>query len=308
MTTAPRFDPEITALLDEIAADPASNLVRPLRPREWHDVPGITAPISPREPDLTKAERHLVEVYREEAAYLLGLPVHRWLFTKSNINEYLLSTITVDRELDWPESTEWTRRTARLAERARHLLSREELLLLGQQLDAYDAQPLRPLDLLVAANRLAPTPTHVVLSGLALASEGCWTSAQNCFENALRMSSDDLLDSYSLQNLGLSCLKLDRPKESLTCYARASKTTESRPAPAMDWLSVALLLQAESSLLEAARTIDEMITPEHPSVREKLLSIALTWQVEEDTASYARRIKHRLGQVSQKVADAVSQG
>lgn len=66
-----RFDPEVIALLDEIARSPEGSLLKmPKRPlRHW-----IAAPeevVSPHGSYLTRAEKHLVDVYREEAAWVL---------------------------------------------------------------------------------------------------------------------------------------------------------------------------------------------------------------------------------------------
>jgi hypothetical protein len=66
-----RFDPEVTALLREIAKDPRSSLLRiPERPlRPWVGYPEET--ISPHGSHLTKVEKHLAWAYREEASWIL---------------------------------------------------------------------------------------------------------------------------------------------------------------------------------------------------------------------------------------------
>lgn len=65
------FDPEVVELLDGIARDPRASLLRMPRERllRWVGRPDET--ISPHGSYLTKAERHLVTAYREQAAWVL---------------------------------------------------------------------------------------------------------------------------------------------------------------------------------------------------------------------------------------------
>jgi hypothetical protein len=65
------FDPNVIALLDEIARSSESSLLRVPKEKLARWVPGPEDVLSPRGSFLTKAERHLVWAYREEAAAVL---------------------------------------------------------------------------------------------------------------------------------------------------------------------------------------------------------------------------------------------
>lgn len=67
----PQFDPEVEALLREIAEDPRSNLLRVPRPMASRALVEDVPIVSVATAGLTKAERHLAIVHREELSYLL---------------------------------------------------------------------------------------------------------------------------------------------------------------------------------------------------------------------------------------------
>jgi hypothetical protein len=68
--SASRFDPSVVALLAEIARDPEARMLRiPEKPlRSWTGQGDV---LTPHGSFLTRAERHLVQSYREEAARIL---------------------------------------------------------------------------------------------------------------------------------------------------------------------------------------------------------------------------------------------
>jgi len=65
------FDPELEGLLRELAADPRSQLLRSTRPRTAAGLLERAGAVSPSRAGLTAAERHLLEVHRDELADVL---------------------------------------------------------------------------------------------------------------------------------------------------------------------------------------------------------------------------------------------
>jgi hypothetical protein len=65
------FDPQLEGLLQEIAADPDSRLLRLPRATRLPDLLAIPDPVTPARAGLSTAERHLIEVHRDELADVL---------------------------------------------------------------------------------------------------------------------------------------------------------------------------------------------------------------------------------------------
>lgn len=65
------LDPELETLLQEVAADPDSRLLKAERKREYRALLSNPAPVSASSDVLSKPEAYLLEFYREELAWLL---------------------------------------------------------------------------------------------------------------------------------------------------------------------------------------------------------------------------------------------
>lgn len=179
------FDPEVIALLDEIARSPEGSLLKmPTRPlRHW-----VAAPeeiVSPRGSYLTRAEKHLVDVYREEAAWvLLERCVH-----KSRSVLFLHTTFHQNEK--------------ELVERSRSLREKLE----GHE-DALVEALERPeacsaAGLAAAAMRLMPCDFGRLCLGLGLMSQGDDASASSILGSLTTTRTLATTRAQAFENLGL---------------------------------------------------------------------------------------------------------
>src|SRR5436189_4868215 len=99
------FDPELEELLREIAADPGSRLLRMPRSTRPRDLLAIPEPVTRARAGLSVAERHLIEVHRDELAHLLRRACLIRFFSDPRKNMYLnrCKTAHETTQLESPE-------------------------------------------------------------------------------------------------------------------------------------------------------------------------------------------------------------
>jgi hypothetical protein len=90
VTSTELFDPEVRILLGEAVADPQSYLFRIPTERISVWMGGREEGVSSQSSGLTKRERHLVEVWREEAAELLLEACRRRVLRLQLADQFLL--------------------------------------------------------------------------------------------------------------------------------------------------------------------------------------------------------------------------
>ena len=107
------LDPEFEELLREVASDPDSSLLRVPRPKRVRSLFDRGAPVGNLEAGLSTAERHLLQVHRNELAWLLRQACLLKLVEGPRNRLYVTRYIAADREVRLIRP----RRMRRLAER-----------------------------------------------------------------------------------------------------------------------------------------------------------------------------------------------
>lgn len=284
-----RFDPEVLALLDEIASDPRASLLRmPARPlKNW--IAGPEEVLSPHASHLTRAERHLVQAYREEAASVL---------VEACIRELSQSRVA---DSSTPPSPTLEARARRLVDHA--------------GIDGPDLEPLervasskRVSSLVIAgaAMRLAPSDVARNCLGAALTLEGSPASARRVLGPVARDGATARQRAKALANLGMVCSEL-RDYEGAVEYNRLACRTDGDWAAAPIWALVgAIQLGRERDVVEFLRRVDQRASTR--SVQDLAAGmrrdrIKGSWSPTRDSAR-ALSLVQRLGAQSRELCNA----
>jgi hypothetical protein len=94
------LDPEFEEVLREVAADPDSSLLRVPRPKRIRSLFDRGSAVGALEPGLTRAEQHLLQVHRNELAWLLRQACLVKLVEGPKSRLYVSRYITAERQVE----------------------------------------------------------------------------------------------------------------------------------------------------------------------------------------------------------------
>lgn len=287
------LDPEVIALLEEIAADPNSGLLRvPREPlKKW--LAFREPPVSPREPLLTRAERHLVKVHREHVARLLydacrmtlikdpieGTRVHRW--------------VTTDQPLELPLETKWR---SQVTHQLNHCSSSSDLSPALRLLERRGGNEIPPLasELAVASLRVAPCDETRIWLGLALHLEEQSRSALHAFSDVLAHHPSDLNKALARANCGFVYFGLGDYGQAIEWSRAAASHRSDIPVALLNWFTASLHVGNTQEAYAAATRLDEVLDTSHSSIPEFIASLR--------PLSVTRSRKQTLAKVSGRVS------
>ena len=305
----PIYEPEVEELLRELAADPTSTLLRVPRKGIVPTLFDRGTMVSPRAAGLSSAERHLLQVYREEVELLLR---QAWiLYSQQNepFGPVMSWHVTVDRRHEPPSIEEWRSRSQRALERplegdgapeARELL-----------LQCIRESPLSlptHTQLAAAALRLVPTNQARIYIATDLQLSGRIEVALRSYRDVLSHSSA-FHRSFCLQNMTNAHENLGDLESAALCAAEACSLDESRPDPLMNWLCLSIQRMDREAALRAASRIDELLPVDHAALVAFVQGMpecrALGWwKPQRGVAAFLSGIIERLGPPSRSVAHA----
>lgn len=301
MKDVPDIAPEIRGLLEEIVKDPRSAIrLAPRRAlRTWFDT-GETARAS--DVTRTKAERHLVEVHREELAALLCEAA--WI---SYWKAPVLSSrpIGADGKVYHPTEREpdWRNRAKREVDSASHQSDGVELLrqcLVG-------IQPQQGWALGQASLGLVPRD----LTRFYIALSVPWSKprvAIALLDRFARQARPFLTRRVALLSLGARTCSLGLLQEARIAYLEATRFEPQSPCAGMCAFNLSCFLGEERSALAEARELIHVARQEDPMVIEVQNSlrewIATRSASELDVArSTARKLHGRIPDVAAAVCE-----
>jgi len=253
--SSPLLDPEVEAILREVAKDPDSVLLRVDRPKELRVLVEGGDTVVRGKTGLSLAEKQLLEVHRDEAAYLLRLAYYR-----------LSERTALAREgglIFRPERG----RPKHLGEaelRNRILQEREALAEDAEAHGALDgghaallSTAPRPIDLAIASIRLAPS----LLAQSYVASEYLiqhhWQSASLTYATLTDRTRDPVLRADFTTGYALALArigKLGESREVLRCAAEVVPDHEC----ALCWLFSSIQTEQLEQAREAAMIVDNI--------------------------------------------------
>lgn len=288
---ARQLDPEIAELFREVAGDRKARLFSPVG---CGDVPGLAAltePIRATAVSRSKAERHLIQVYREEAAWLL-LDAARSR-SRTEPGSTLLTWFDARGERGPLASADWKRRARNLLregppESLSEFLRREAL---GGSSRAASA-----LELAAASLRLVPTESARIGVAVSMIHLGDLRRALKELNQALASRPGAILESIALENIGTVMVRQGDYTRAVRFYRRSVEASEPRPDSMMQLLALACLVEQPRDALFAAELLDELVHPEHPAISEYREFLARRrWAQSEAFLRGRRSLRERIG-------------
>ena len=262
-STSGAVNPEIQALLEEIARDPRSHLLRVPR---LHLPLAFEPPVRPGEAFLTKAERHLLKSHRDEVAQLLLDAARRAAYAHPRAATRLHRCLTVDRELDLGDPEEWRRRSLYEMELAPDdCRQSEEFEVLKECTRTKRAPHCSSATMALASLRLVPRAEARICLAAGLGLDGHVRSGTIVLSKTIVLGSSILNEQCALELLGSFLFEVGSVHQAHAAYRRGS-FGETRSTPVMNWMLVALQLGDSRSALEAANCLGDRIDDEDGSI------------------------------------------
>jgi len=304
----PIYEPEVEELLRELAVDPTSTLLRVPRKGVVPTLFDKNAMVSPRAAGLSSAERHLLQVYREEVALLLREAYYLYLQQGEPFGPALAWDVIKDRRFRPPTIEEWQHKVERALVRPLEgdgAPEAHDVLALCVR-ESPVAMP-SPVQLAVASLRLVPTNQARIYVACDLQQTGRAEAGLRGFGDVLSRCSSSFHRSYCLQNMALAYEDKGDLDLASQLLAEASSMDESRSDPLMNWLFMSIQRMDMRSALDAARRIDHSLTPSHAAlvdfVRLMLESRTLArWKPNRGVQAFISRVADQLGPASRSIA------
>ncbi len=261
------YHPDLEQVLLDIAEDPKAKLLR--IPTSGELVRAVRdEPVGLTAAGLTEAERHLLQVHREEVAYLLRQRCLIELYTQEDAADKWDRNLTVNRRLEFLEENEWRAQVDSTPPGFDDPPLREGHDLLTGCLTSPPAARIRVMHLARVSTRLTLVDQAVAHIAMDLMSSKRWRDAAEGYRDALRMNPMPLTSACCLEGLGVSLFCLDRLEEALEAFRLAVQICPDRSSALMNCLAVSVFLGDRESALDASRRLDELLPPDHISVAD----------------------------------------
>lgn len=262
MSSDPEIDLELRILLQEIAEDPKARFFKGEIPRPERITLGSIEPVSSGTARLTRAERKLVQVHREEAAGLLRLAAASVLLEDPWLNQIEFPFHGPNTRVVVPGRIEMVRILEGSAKR--ELEQRDSFVVRESLQDALrllgagspDASRFAALSLRLAQNDSAYVhlARHLLIQGHAHAAETMlWGIA--------RRSGRSLIGAVALSWIGVIQARAGRYPQALAVCRAAAQAGQTVPDEHFSWLGCAILAKDHAAAHEAMREIDERYEP-----------------------------------------------
>lgn len=305
----PDHNPEIEAILHDIARDPRARM---LRVPSSGEIVRMTRgePIGASAPSLTSAERHLLHVHRGELDALLRQRALIQLYSGPDADTRWHKSVTVDQQLEIPDGNDWERRArAGLEVPIDDERSRMGADVLWRCITGSERVP-SITQIAMAALRLRNSDQARAHVAMDLLNERRWSDAIETYEALLSDRPLPLTSSYCLEGIGVALFCAGEPIGAWRAFRAAAMIHTERPIPVINWLLVSLTLGNRSSSLEAAHILDAQVSPQDPCL---VWSARVTPEPDRGgvpapspaAREMARRLKDEVGDSSRKVIDAV---
>jgi hypothetical protein len=270
------FEPEVEAILREIASDPRSSLLRVSRPRHLLGLFERYTNVGPQTVGLTAAERHLLQVYRNEVARLLGDVCRRRLVSGERP---LNRSLTVDSDLVIPSEAENRERSRALQPFAGELDEPDVESLLERCASGDPTRQPSVTALAAAMARLVPSDSARGLAGLDLALRGQPRAALRLHHSILAGSPSPLMASIAWENVGFAQELLRSQEAALDGFRIAALTDLGRSFPALVWLQRGLVMGLADESLRAASRVNELLGPDDKTL-DWYVRVLQQWKIQ----------------------------
>lgn len=268
---ARQLDPEIAEVLRDIARDPDAKL---LTAPTLAEVPALVAlrdPTPPSTRTLAKAERHLIQVYREEAAWLLRQA--STIACMEHPQARVRTHVTVEQRLRPLEREVLRSRVGNVLTHASEALGGDDFVSALSELLECSAPPLGSGARLAAMSlRLFPSDEARLCLAYGLRQRHASTPAEP--EQAMSILED--VKSHDPGSLNGAFARTNIAQMHFEGHAflrardeyRAGAAGAATPFALIRWLQMACQVGDRVDALDAAKTLDDLVAPEHPAIDE----------------------------------------
>ena len=211
----PAFEPEVEQILREVASNPNSYLLREPQRKGAIAPLDLEEGVSLRTAGLTIPEKHLLQVWREEAAELLRQGFNASLERGQSFRTVVVHLDLRSRRVESP-SAEFIRRRAASLSRTAQVGGKPSLaealvaLRVGQSIDEGLQRRLIRL-----SYRIRPTDASRVCLAQFEAEQGRWQRSLNLYRWILSRSSSTDARAYALSNIASIYIELQDPQKRL---------------------------------------------------------------------------------------------
>ncbi len=302
------FDPEIQALLEEIVADPDSTLLRVPQTRLSRWIGKREPPLSAGESLLTRAERHLVQEYRESVALMLYRACQRRILGQPSWKRMIHRSVLLDGDICIQDERTWRVEVSRELETMNRVPGVDAgFQLLERCVPENRHDHPSASELAAASLRLVPRDETRIWLALALHEDEHDQSAFRALDSVLGHQPSRLNRALALENRGFVCMEQGNLGVALQWYRAAALGTDESAVPALAWLNISFQLADEGAVLEAASSAGELVCPDHASVlehEEMWLGRRRSGEFEPTAGcvELARRLEDRLPPVGGRIA------
>ncbi|NOT32129.1 MAG: hypothetical protein HOP15_16905 [Planctomycetes bacterium] len=240
------FDPEVVALLDEIARSSSSTLLRTPKERLLRWVGRPEEVLSPHGSYLSKAEKHLVGAYREQAASVLYAACIDRLASRPETGVFVESSRR-------PDMREINSRASRLAQ---GMSSQQPDGLVHKALLNHTG--LSASGLATISLRLVPADPARIALGASYHVDGLPFAAMRMFEQVLSGRPSSNMRSIAHDNRGSVQCALRNYSRALESYVAASRAAVGRWKVTIVRMTVALQLGEKGEAVHSAEALAGM--------------------------------------------------
>jgi hypothetical protein len=219
---------------------------------------------------------------------------------------------SIDVSVPGPREADWKERVAREAQRdlARRLYPDELALLERVRDDQFRvASSLR--DLCLAAARLVPSPWTDLHLALFDMQHDDLRSAERTLSKLALASPSETARSFAWEWTAQVQLRRGELDQVVDAYRRSTETTAFRPYAAAHWVFFAAQAGDPRELDRAARTLDSLVSEDHPSI---VLSVngllgtrsLMRWRPSREALSLVPPRLERYGPATHRILHALS--
>lgn len=305
------FDPEFEAILREVAADPHSSLLRVKRPQVLGELFDQYSPISTQATGLTKAERHLLQVHRNEIAWLLRQACLIKLIEGPSSKRFVSRFAAPGKEVTLLAPAEMEASVRERRERSSDL---EEcthgLDLLAQCVADRRGEEPRVAELATAAFRLEPTDQARLMVGYDLVLREEARSSLRLMRRVLMNDPAERDAARAWACVGMCFTDMGDLTSAHQAFREGSSQSEPEILNSLLRLVFGLQLGMEADVLDCSRRLDELLSPDDPAV-EWFVQVLLQrrgarqWVPTKDGTRLAGSLRERLGRTGGRIANVL---
>lgn len=309
----PLIDPELRALLREIATDPRARLFRSEIPRPTRLALRDGPTVGLHAAGLTAAERELLRAHREELAKLLRdsaeWKIQQHPHARVRVTRYANATERIPK-LEHADLIANARRQHRALSRFEHLArhgwasARAHSLLSSPATSAYEYASF--------SLRFVPHDAAWIHVARDLREEEDAAAASRILTDVVRRGHSANLQMSALSFLGVRYEQAGAQASAAACFARSSALGVGSPNIDLSWLAESLSAGDITQTLEAAARIDDRLTPGCPALDDWLAQLDRRMQLlplfvplTESVRRTAQELLGRVGPTSTRVITAI---